>query len=463
MSHYEISMYNKLSYFINTEKTAFPLDLAVIFITTEGIQHQVGGVAKYIRNYIFFLDKMRDFFREKSVNLTLYAAEPALSNYLPSYCESEFETVKKTLERSGGQFYKLINNTNGTAWINPLDNWKALSASAATVALNVAEKHQATLVFYGSTCLAMAQVYIHKQLKVFNADIRTVYLTHDSAFSTFYKEKNEDILSMDYLCSQWTKFTPNAKIGFVSEYMKNLFSENYMVKEEAFIPSRSGVILEEDRYSPLTQEHIISLLEKYKIPLDKKIIFSWGRADGYKRLDLIFAATEYLNEEFFAVAVTNSKFPELSNYISKGSFKGILIENYKSFELINALVSWNNTVAICLLSENEPGAMAPMEAMLLCKRGGGVVITNSGGFYKEIIIDKKNGFLVKNKAKELSEKILELQEITEERKREVQQNSYETILNGYNQKKNYIDTLITAVPQLHRFRTELIQKATEVG
>lgn len=454
-------MYNKKSYFINEVESENSLDLGIIFFTTEGIQHQVGGVAKYIRNFIKYLNDLRPFFSKKGISITLYAGEPALSRNIPSYSILEFQMMKDVLAESGGQFYKLINNTNGTDWIYQLDSWKIMSSSAATIALNVAEKHTATLALFGSTCLAMTQVYIHKQLKVFDADIRTVYLTHDSAFSEFYKEKNEDILSMDYLCSQWTSFTPNAKVGFVSEYMKQLFTEKYMVKKDAFIPTRSGIIPNEKRYEPLEQKQIINLLTKYNIPLEKKIIFSWGRADGYKRLDLIFAATEFLHEDHFAVAITNSNFNELHNYVNNSSFNGMLIENYKKFELINALLSWKNTVAICLLSENEPGAMAPMEAMLLCKRGGGLVITNNGGIYKELIVDEVNGLIVRNKPKELADKIMYLQEITSYKKKKIQENAYKTIIMGYDQRINYIETITEAVPQLKKYKAELIHKITD--
>lgn len=62
------------------------------------------------------------------------------------------------------------------------ESWMLLSSSAATVALNIAEKNQACLVLLGYTILAQLPISIHKQKSAFNVDIETVHVTHDYAF-----------------------------------------------------------------------------------------------------------------------------------------------------------------------------------------------------------------------------------------------------------------------------------------
>lgn len=448
---YDIRMYKKDSIFISKKKPE-TLDLAIVFITTEGIQHSVGGVAKYIRHFILTLVNMQKSLEEFGVEITLYAAEPGLLRLLPSYNTKDFKSIREVVESTGGKVFKLVNNTYGEDWISHEENWKILSSSAATIALNVSEDHQATIVFFGSSCLSLSQVYIHKQIKAFTGDIQTVYLTHDSAFSKFHKERYENILSMDFLCSQWTKFTPNAKIGYVSKYMKKVFEENYFVNESAFVPCKSGILLEDSRYSELSKNEITQILIKNNIPLDKKNVFTWGRADGYKRLDLIHSAGKLLGEEYVPISVTNSKYPELNNYIKNINGTGILIENYKEFELINALISWENTVAICLFSENEPGAMTPMEAMYLCNRGTGIVLTNKQGVYPELIADGENGFMVDNNVEEIANKIKYISEIAPEQRITIQQNACETIENNFSQKSHYIETLQELIPMLKDFK-----------
>lgn len=452
---YDPRMVVKGSVFISEDKYDQPLDLAVVFITTEGIQHWSGGVSKYIRNFIEILVRIRPLLDEEGIKLTLYAAEPGLLHKLPTYDKQGFKEIKKKLESTNGGFYKLVNNTYGEDWIESVEKWQLMSASAATIALNVAEKHQATLVFTGSSILALAAVYMHKQLKAFQADIRTVHLSHDSAFSSFWQERNEHILAMDYLIAQWTKFTPNAKIGYVSHFMKNLFSEKYMVEENGFIPARGGVFLNEARFRKLSSAEMVDILNKHNLPLDKKIIFSWGRPIGYKRLDLVFKVAKVLQNRVFPVAVTNENYPSLRQYFNQLQIPGALVENYRDFELINALLQWPNTVCSCLLSEDEPGALAPMEAMYAARDTGSIVLGNNSGIYLEVIENGRNGFITDNKTENIIDKLEYIMNMEPERATELRKNAHETILKRFNQKVNYIDTICACVPHIQRHYSKL--------
>ncbi|MCP3944378.1 MAG: glycosyltransferase [Desulfobacteraceae bacterium] len=441
-------MYKKNSFFLNKKVTNNKLDLAVVFITAEGIQHISGGVAHYISNFIKTLARLKSCFEEVGVELTLYAAEPALLRLVPTYNKIHFQTMKEIIRKTGGEFYKLVNNTYGDDWIHHVENWKIFSASAATMALNISEKHDATLVFFGSSCLSHTQVYIHKQLKAFQGDIRTVYLTHDSAFSSFWKEMNENILAMDYLCCQWTQFTPNALIGYVSEYMKNLFSEKYMVTDEAFVPAKGGVVLSGKRFSRLKHSEVIDILKKNNIPLDKKIIFSWGRSTNYKRFDLVFRAGKNSSLDLYPVVVTNGTFPSLASYIQHQQIDGMLIENYKSYDVISALLQWHNTQIVCFFAENDPGSIVPMEAMYLAFEAGPIVLTNQTGIYSEIIIEGKNGFFVENKIDDILEKMAFILNLSSNQAWRIRKEAYQTIVDKFDQEKKYIETITHCVPFL---------------
>lgn len=455
---YDPLMYKKNSVFLNKKDFNDSLDLAIIFITTEGIQHMSGGVGRYIKNFIETIYKLRHVFKEFGVNITIYSAEPALLKVLPTYNQIEFDKIRKIIEDTGGKFYKLVNNTYGQDWIHYIENWKILSASAATITLNVSEKHEATLAFTGCSCLALAPVYMHKQIKAFEGDIRTVFLTHDSAFSMFWKEKNENILSMEYLLSKWCDLTPNCKIGYVSNYMKKLFENQYNVKEENFIPAKSGLLLNEKRFKFLTNEEISFILDKYKIPKNKKLIFSWGRSTRYKRLDLIFAAGKSLNSEFFPIVITNEKYPELKAYKEKNELPGLLIESYSGFTLINAILQWKNTICVALLAEGEPGAVVPMEAMYLSSSSKAVVLTNDMGIYYELIKNNVNGFVVSNNPEEISKKIVEISNLSTEKIEKIHKQAVSTIVNSFNQEKFFIETLASCVPKIESIKKEILKQ-----
>lgn len=448
---------NKDSVFIKGKK---PTDLAIVFANVEGIQHQEGGVARYTRNFIKFLASVEKFFEQKNIKITIYAAEPALLQCIPSYNIDEYNDILDIIRNTGGDFYKLINNTAGNDWISKTDNWKILSASAATLILNIAEKHEACMAILGCSCLAAAPVYLHKQLRCFDADVRTVYMINDSAFSSFYNEVDENILAVDYVCTYWSKLYQNAKIGYVSKFSKELFTDKFGLQEENFVPTKSGIVVKDSKYTKLSYEKKKAILLRNRIPVEKKIIMSWGRSVGYKRLDLVFGVCKLLADEYYPVVVTNGEFPELRAYQKSLGIEGRLIERYKDFDLISALLQWDNTFGCLFLSEEEPGSIAPMEAMLLSEENGPIVITNSTGIYNELIQDNVNGFIVENSMENIAKKIREISLYSEEKLNQIRKNAYCTVLKEFSQERKYIETLICNIPYFKRYENELLQYIT---
>jgi len=455
---YDRRMYHQTSHFLGSCENEHN-NAAVIFVTMEGIQHQSGGVARYIGRFIRFLAKVHSVLLTHNINIAVYALEPALLEIVPSYDKKYYQEMRGLLSSTGGRFYKLINNTFGEDWIGPKKNWELMSSSAAAIALNIAEQYDFAAVITGSSCFAMMPVYIHKQCRSFQADIRTVYMTNDSAFSAFYKYRDEDILAMDYLTCQWTKFTPNAKIGYVSENMKSLFQEKYFVQEEAFVPTKGGVDFEEDRFLEICRKKILHILKQYGIPADKKIVFSWGRPQSYKRFDLLFQSAKLVSDKVLPVVVTNGAFPSLRSYIKEHGHKGILIESYQGFELIKALVKWENTCCTCFLSEGEPGAITPMEAMYMAYGCSSIVLAHDDGIYREIIEDGNNGFLVKNNADEIAKRMGDLLNLDEETRKRINREAFHTVQRKFSAKAYYWQTLHEVFPQ---FKESFVHISKEV-
>lgn len=378
----------------------------------------------------------------------MFACEPALLNIVPTYKKDHFENMKAIISETGGAFFRLINNSYGEDWIGNEENWKILSSSAATIALNISQQFDHTLVFFGSSCFAMTQVYIHKQKKAFGSSVSTVYLTHDSAFSSFFQGKNENILAMDFMCAQWTNYAKGAKIGYVSGYMRRLFEDIYQVKKEKLIDCSAGVLFQDRRFWPMKQEYIKELLERYYIPKDKMLVFSWGRPVQYKRYDLLFQSCNMLDEAYYPIVVNNGENKMLKSYIDGNHFRGLVIENYKDFELINGLVSWRNTLCSCFFSDNEPGAVTPMEAMYMSYQGNGVVLVKKEGHFDDLIQEGIDGFKCNNNPLEIAEKLKLIKNLSGEQRQRIRKAAYEKVTTCYNEYHKYIDTLCACIPEL---------------
>lgn len=428
---------------------------AFVFITTEGIQHISGGVAHYTSNFIKQIASLKEQIKEYGIDISVYACEPALLSILPTYNKKHFNEMKAILKQTGGDFFPLVNNSSGEDWIGSEENWKIMSSSAATLALNISRHFDHTIAFYGSSCFAMAQVYIHKQKKAFRTSIETVYLTHDSAFSSFFQGKNENILAMDFLCAQWTNFAKGAKIGYVSNYMRQLFEDVYQVKRENMISCKGGILIQDKRFSPREQEYIEELLERYNIPRDKMLVFSWGRPAQYKRYDLLFQSCNLLDDDFYPVVVNNGDNKILKSYVRSNHFRGMIIDNYKDFELINGLVSWKNTLCSCFFSDNEPGAITPIEAMYMSYHGNGVVLVKKEGHFDELIEQEVDGFKCNNKPKEIAEKLMQIKELSAIQRACIRKAAYEKVTTHYSQYNKYIDTLCACIPEIECWKEKL--------
>lgn len=435
------------------------IDLAIVVATIEGIQHHVGGVAKYTQNLLYFLYENLEEFHRAGVHITLYAMEPALQRVLPSYDKKTYEKTLELLHSTGGEFYKLTNNTFGDKWMGDKKSWMLLSSSAATVALNIAERHQACLVISGCTILAQLPVFIHKQKKAFNADICTVHVTHDYAFSSFYKELDEDVLYMDYLCAQWAVQYKNAKIGYVSEYMKKEFMVKYGIPETSFVRSRSGIKFDDDRFKKMSQVEIESTLMKYNIPLNQKIVFSWGRPSPYKRMDLVVSSVNQFCDDVMPVIITAETHAVLKNFVQANHYRAIIVENAKSFELIRALLQWKLSYAVCFLSESEPGTVVPMEAMYLAGGDNGpILIANNTGVYPEIVVNEENGFIVNNTPESVGECINRICCMSDNERKVYRDKGIRHIKDKFSIDHNFLDLICDALPCFKERNSELEEK-----
>jgi glycosyltransferase involved in cell wall biosynthesis len=224
--------------------------------------------------------------------------------------------------------------------------------------------------------------------------------------------------------------------------------KKYGVKEDAFIPTRSGISINHEDFPNIGEQEIREILSVYGVPSDKKIYFGWGRATQYKRFDLMFSAAKTLDDSFFPVVITNGNLGELDAYRKQVINKGIIISNTKDRTLINALLKWEKTVCTCFFSENDAGSIAPMEAMLHAGATGPVVLTNGSGGYSELIQNNYNGFVTANRPEAISKAILEIAALSKTKRLDICKNAKKTILTKYDVEKCHAETMENIFPFL---------------
>ena len=83
--------------------------------------------------------------------------------------------------------------------------------------------------------------------------------------------------------------TKNDNIGYISNYFKDILHRKYKVPNERLVPFINGIYKKSSRFSKL-DSIIIDEIQNNGIPLNKNIIFSWGRCVYQKGFDLLIPA-----------------------------------------------------------------------------------------------------------------------------------------------------------------------------
>jgi glycosyltransferase involved in cell wall biosynthesis len=135
-----------------------------------------------------------------------------------------------------------------------------------------------------------------------------------------------------------------------------------------------------------------SLLASHAVPLDRDLLVTFGRAAPYKRHDLLLRAAALLSAAAHPVVMGYPEMPGLDTLAADLGVNATLITSFDR-ELMAALLQWPRTRVCALSAENEPwGLMIPMEARLLARNNGAVVVVADSGGLAEQVTDGVDGF-----------------------------------------------------------------------
>jgi glycosyltransferase involved in cell wall biosynthesis len=372
-------------------------DIALLILTVEGLQHIDGGVGRYLWNILDEAPAIRREWLKRNVVLSFYAAEPICDPALPVYRPGLFERMDAALRIAGGRALRLVNISCGdNSFRDPLardpKNYLTTSTSAAQVAIELAQHHDALVVISGLTIFAQTPMLIRKQADFVGAKIKCVHMTHSPVATSSDVERDAKAQANEAL-GQLARVDPLVKIGFESDYMRRSYRERYDIPDEAFVFARSGIPVNHEKFASIPNETIVKILEEKNIPMNKPLVMSWGRSDQCKGFDILLKAVRLLDAQIVPVILNSTYNAELHQLKSDLGSEAVLLHD-QPFRVISAILQWPATRVAAFLSQNEPAAVTPAEAMLAAHAKGCVVLGVPTGCFPEMIIQGQNGFLV---------------------------------------------------------------------
>ena len=432
------------------------LDLAIIHITFEGIQILGGGVCTVTRGHLEALKSLQRRLKDFNVKITPYFAEIGYEEDHPRRDKKYEAYAVESVKKMGGDVAYLANYSWGeqphTAWgeedLGPVDKWKAACASAATVALNYARQHQAAVIYCHDCVFALAALYASLQANAFGADIRAIYVAHSTALTHELPLPNPDRLMAECVTIQWGKINPVVKIGYISEFIRGHLVQDYSARLSDTVPTGNG-LNPADRYFRLrTREEIIQKLKQYHIPLDKKLLFSWGRAVAYKRFDMVIKVGSELRDELHTVVVVAPASEDLKKLQQELNLNMSLIFTFDA-ELAACLLQWENTIVTPILAYLEPCGLTPMEIRMHARKSGPILVTSDTGGLPEQVEDGLDGFITKqDDVGDVVSTIRKILGFSEQERQNIRANGQKKILGQYTWTSQILKTLASVSPHI---------------
>ncbi|MFE4831736.1 glycosyltransferase family 4 protein [Streptomyces sp. NPDC056672] len=384
----------------HTKNPSGRLRVGLVHAAFEGVQIFVGGVGTAIRGQIGALPAVRRALANQGVELTPHFIEPAYLPAHPHYDEKSSTHHRERIRETGGTFSVVPSGTTGLAadavWGDPglgeLRNWQIASAALAGRLIDLASRYDSLVAYCHEPVFAFAPVHTSLQAEAADVDITAVYVSHATAFAHEMPLPNPDRLMAESLPVHWAKISPRVRLGSISHYMSRHLITDYGANPDTFVPTRNGVDTTDSWYRRRSSAELSGLLTRYGVPVDRDLLVTFGRGVPYKRHDMLIRAAARTRHRAHPVIMSDTELPEVRALAARSQVDATFITSFDR-ELMASLLQWGRTRVCSLSAENEPWGLIPMEARLLARHGGAVLVVADSGGFSEQVADGVDGFL----------------------------------------------------------------------
>lgn len=414
----------------------------IFFLTYDGYYNFTSGIGTqtkiFLKGIEEYYQRYRNIYGEFEINLIV----PDFDDTVYGYNEQDIKYANGVIHALGGKVYKCTSSLDkeGTDFWT-VSNWRKISASAASIVLKESVKYQRIIV------IAIDPPFLHTPRHISicggtNSKIKSVILMYTSAY-IHDKKLSYDRLRWEYSGLISAREYENVKIGNVCNYMHDHFVNNYKVNLNSFVPYPSSLFIEDSEFDNLSQEQILSVLNKHNIPPDKNIVFAFGRAAWVKGFDTLLKGFALLQDKVHLVLLatefedSKGRIKEYEMLIQKEKLNCSLIADFTR-ELPMALCQYERCKIVVCPSRREPFSNIPLEVGLWAKEQGPVVLASNIGGFIEQINDEGNGFLFNvDDHEDLARKMGYILQLPEESLKSIKARAYHKVVTERDFFKNF--------------------------
>lgn len=398
----------------------------VIYLTEDGITKTRCGVGTIAQNFAKSWPDIRTNFAKQGILLNLFVI-----------------SISDTEKNSSNNFYiKRRKSLNGSYF--DLVSWKKYNEEAIRIINHISENNSGKNIVLANDSIFAGVLTDQK-------DLTNVWIPHSLAGVHKQSYCNEqDLRDWEDQAISKIKKLSNCFLGSISDSVDEIIRNTFTIPHNKVIQFRNGLNFNGlNKYTKLTQEQIRMFLTNKKIPLDKKIIFSYARADEYKGLDFslncmiqfckkhndfigILIASRFSDETFIKEIQDNLA------QIAKDNSQIYLFFDYEP-DLPKYLLRYSNAKFLINMPLRDFSPIVPNEAALISHKDL-YTINSTIQCFTSIVQSWENGFLCKHNIEELI-KLIELIMNNKNKATEVKKKEKVRVLSSYNIEKNYISGL----------------------
>lgn len=224
------------------------------------------------------------------------------------------------------------------------------------------------------------------------------------------------------------------KIGFIGEYMKKHLLVEYKAQKNSLVSLQNGLFFERLKENVISQRKISNILKSLGVPLDRPLLFSFGRAEPYKGLDLVIKNSSDLIKErnYFVLILASPYFMDDPyvhdlNELAKKFPKDVKIVYGLDFLTPHYIMQWHNTKILALFSRAEPFGLIPAESRFY-KNVNLSLLTSDLDGYKEQISNGIDGFKTQLNDSSIQSMFMSLADLTLKDKTRMAINGYNRVV-----------------------------------
>ncbi|HET8670684.1 MAG TPA: hypothetical protein VFM05_08690, partial [Candidatus Saccharimonadales bacterium] len=265
--------------------------LAVVYLAHDGFASLYSGVGTVARDFLLSFPDVSHQLRKKypDVDLTLYVGTMKYNETsFALSVETRNATQQFISEHDNMYFVELHNGSAAQDAYGVFENWRYASISAATFLYTIAGDFDEVL----AVCVDTPFVQVANRFLDTYSDIGNVQFIwlpqstvkiHGYGMSSSADQQGEAYIKQRY---DWEKgvitlanHDKRVRIGCVGQFMKEHLVKDYQAAPEVLIDLHNSLYMERLRKNVHTQTEIRDFLREHSIPLDRPILFSFGRAE----------------------------------------------------------------------------------------------------------------------------------------------------------------------------------------